>query len=51
MMIKEYDIEAIKKMFYKDMVYIDDPIDQFTMHGMLHDAVIMDRVELFDFLL
>ena len=33
------------------MVEIDDPIDSYSKHTLLHDAVIMNREELFDFLL
>lgn len=45
------DIEAVKKMVYMGSIEIDDPIDSGAKHTLLHDAVIMDRVELFDFLL
>jgi ankyrin repeat protein len=48
--IKDSKIDDVKKMIFKGLVEIDDPIDSFSKHTMLHDAVIMNREELFDFL-
>lgn len=33
------------------MILIDDPIDSYAKHTLLHDAVVMNREDLFDFLL
>lgn len=30
---------------------IDDPLDIYSKHTLLHDAVVMDRKDLFDFLI
>lgn len=38
-------------MYYKDLVMIDDPLDAYAKHTMIHDAVIMNRSELFEFLI
>jgi hypothetical protein len=50
-MVKENNTEDIKKLIFKGLVEIDDPIDSYAKHTLLHDAVIMNREELFDFLL
>lgn len=44
-------MEEIKKRIITGMIYIDDPIDKYSKHTLLHDAVMMDRVELVKFLL
>lgn len=49
--MKNYDLEELKKLYFKDLIYIDDPIDEYSLHALIHDAVVMDRKELFDFLL
>ena len=43
--------DDIKKLIYKGIVEIDDPIDSYSKHTLLHDAIVMNREELFDFLL
>ena len=48
--VKENNIGDIKRMVFKNLIPIDDPIDLYSQHTLLHDAVIMNRVELFDFL-
>lgn len=50
-MVKNYDLDGLKKMVFKGLIEIDDPIDDYAKHTLLHDAVIMNREELFDFLL
>lgn len=50
-MVKENNTEDIKKLIFKGIVEIDDPIDSYAKHTFIHDAVIMNREELFDFLL
>ena len=49
--VKENDIEAIKGMIFRGLWEIDDPQDPFSKHTLLHDAVVMNRQELFDFLI
>jgi ankyrin repeat protein len=50
-LIKNNDTEEIKKLIYKGAISIDDPVDQYSKHTLLHDAVVMNREELFNFLL
>ena len=50
-MVKENNTEDLKKLIYKGLLEIDDPIDSYSLHSLIHDAVIMNREELFDFLL
>eukprot|EP00347_Sterkiella_histriomuscorum_P014262 403361554 len=50
-LIKDGEIDEVKKMYFKGLLMIDDPIDSYSKHTMLHDAVVMNRTELFDFLL
>lgn len=38
-------------MIFKGILEIDDPIDSYALHTMLHDAVIMNREDLFEILL
>jgi hypothetical protein len=49
-MVKDNMIEDLKKLVWKGQVELDDPIDSFSKHTLLHDAVIMNRQEIFDFL-
>ena len=49
--VKNNEIEDIKGLIFKEMHPIDDPIDQFSRHTLLHDAVIMNREDLFYFLI
>jgi ankyrin repeat protein len=41
----------LKKQIFKSNIEIDDPIDSYSMHTLLHDAVIFNREEIFEFLL
>jgi len=50
-MVKENNTEDIKKLIFKGLIEIDEPIDSYSKHTLLHDAVIMNREELFDFLI
>lgn len=50
-MVKENSTEDIKKIIFKGLIEIDEPIDSYAKHTFLHDAIIMNREELFDFLL
>lgn len=47
---KEDDLEEIKNMIFTGAAKIDDPIDIYTCHTLLHDAVTLNRPELFKFL-
>ena len=49
--IKENDIEEVKSLVFTGVQRLDDPVDIYTFHTMLHEAVNLDRVELFDFLI
>ena len=49
--IKNNEVDDVKKLIFSGVVYIDDPIDPNAKHTLLHDSVIMNRVDLFDFLL
>ena len=49
--IKEGNTNEVKKAIFKGLWEIDDPLDVYSKHTLLHDAVIMDRQEVFDFLL
>jgi hypothetical protein len=42
-MLKENQIDDLKKLVFKGLLELDDPIDSFSKHTLLHDAVIMNR--------
>ena len=46
-LVKEYDLDELKKLLYSDQFMIDDPIDYYAKHTLLHDAVVMNREDLF----
>jgi hypothetical protein len=48
--VKDNQLEDLKKLVYKGMIEIDDPIDSYSKHTLLHDAVTMNRQAMFDFL-
>lgn len=48
--MKDNNQEDLKKLIYRGQIYIDDPVDSYSKHTLLHDAVIMNRTELFEFL-
>ena len=48
--MKKNQFEEIKAKVFKQQIEIDDPIDYYSKHTLLHDAVIMNRVEVFEFL-
>ncbi|CDW77543.1 ankyrin repeat domain-containing protein 7-like [Stylonychia lemnae] len=50
-LVKEYDLDELKKLYYSDQFYIDDPIESHGKHTLIHDAVVMNREDLFDFLI
>ena len=49
--IKEDDMEEIKTRVFTGSQKLDDPVDMYCCHTMLHDAVILNREELFEFLI
>ena len=49
--VKDGDTDKIKQQIFTGLWYIDDPVDNFSKHTLLHDAVVFERVELFEFLL
>ena len=50
-LVKGNDIEEIKRIIFASLHEIDDPIDIYSKHTMLHDAVALNREELFNFLI
>ena len=50
-LIKANELEDLKAIIFRELISIDDPIDIYSKHTMLHDAVIMDREPLFYFLM
>ena len=50
-MMKGNEIEDIKAAVFREVIKIDDPIDRYSKHTMLHDSIIMSREQVFYFLL
>ena len=50
-LIKANEFDDLKSMVFRELVQIDDPIDIYSKHTILHDAVVLDREELFYFAL
>ena len=50
-MIKANEFDDLKSMVFRELIQIDDPIDIYSKHTMLHDAVMLNKEELFFFLL
>ena len=48
--IKENDLDDVKNMVFTGAQRLDDPVDIYTFHTMVHEAVTLDREELFEFL-
>ena len=48
--IKEDDLDEIKTKVFTGAQKLDDPIDMYCSHTMIHDAIILNREELFAFL-
>ena len=48
--VKEGDLEEIKNIIFSGEAKLDDPIDIYTCHTLLHEAVILNRMDLFNFL-
>mmetsp|Transcript_17183 Transcript_17183/g.23180 ORF Transcript_17183/g.23180 Transcript_17183/m.23180 type:complete len:137 (+) Transcript_17183:143-553(+) len=50
-LIKANEVEDLKSLVFREMVSLDDPIDIYSKHTMLHDSVALDREQIFYFLL
>ena len=50
-LMKGNEVEDLKSLVFREVIKIDDPIDKFSKHTMLHDSVIMSREQIFYFLL
>lgn len=49
--IKSNQLSDIKAKIFKGVWEIDDPVDLYSKHTLLHDSVVLDRRETFDFLM
>ncbi len=49
--VKSGDTNSIKQQIFRGLWSLDDPVDLYSKHTLLHDAVIMNREDLFTFLL
>lgn len=49
--IKSNQLGDIKAKIFKGVWEIDDPVDLYSKHTLLHDSVVLDRRETFDFLM
>ena len=50
-LVKSNEIEEVKSVIFRELIAIDDPIDIYSKHTMLHDAVALNREQIFYFLL
>ena len=48
---RDNNLHELKKIIYTALIPIDDPLDPYSQHTFLHDAVMLNRPELFDMLL
>ena len=48
---KANELEDLKSMVFRELIAIDDPVDIYSKHTLLHDAVMIPREELFYFML
>ena len=49
--IKEDDIQDIKHQIFSGYARIDDPLDIYTCHTVIHDAITLNKLELLEFML
>lgn len=49
--VKNNDTHSIKSKVLQGMWLVDDPLDVYAKHTLMHDAVMMDREELLTFLI
>ena len=50
-LVKANQVEDLKSIVFRELIAIDDPLDIYSKHTILHDAVIMNREEIFYFVL
>ena len=50
-LIKANEVDDLKALVFRELISIDDPIDIYSKHTMLHDAVMMNREQIFYFLM
>ena len=50
-LVKNNELDELKSIVLRELISVDDPIDIYSKHTMLHDAVIMERQQIFYFLL
>ena len=50
-MVKGNELDDLKSLVFREMIAIDDPIDIYSKHTLLHDAVVLNKEELFYFTL
>ena len=50
-LVKANEIDDLKSIVFRELIAIDDPIDIYSKHTILHDAVMMNREEIFYFVL
>ncbi len=48
---KAGDLSSIKQTIFRGMWQLDDPLDVYSKHTLLHDAVIFGREEMVKFLM
>jgi hypothetical protein len=49
--MKSGDTQEIKAKVFKGTIEIDDPLDVYSKHTILLDAVVMNREEIFEFMI
>ena len=50
-LLKANEIDDLKALVFREMISLDDPIDIYSKHTLLHDAVMLDKEQVFYFLL
>ena len=50
-LVKTNEVDELKSIVFRELISVDDPIDIYSKHTMLHDAVIMERQQILYFLL
>ena len=48
--VKNKDLATVKHLIFTGECKIDDPIDVYSQHTILHDAVTLNREDIFEFL-
>ena len=50
-LVKANDVAELKRLVFAGLLEIDEPLDIYSKHTMLHDAVVFNQQELFNFLI